>query len=58
MRFVINKCGTSYGLKHWAEDSIGNVTNGVFIAAAIVEGFTVRRNRRERLVQYLGRGVA
>jgi hypothetical protein len=39
----VNKSGTSYGLKHMAEDDIGYVTNGVFIAVAIAEGFTVRR---------------
>jgi hypothetical protein len=39
----VNKSGTSYGLKHMAEDDIGYVTNGVFIAAAIAEGFTIRR---------------
>jgi hypothetical protein len=38
-----NRRGTSYGLKHCAQDDIGYVTNGVFIAAAIAEGFTVRR---------------
>ena len=35
--------GTSYGLKHVAEREIGYITNGVFIAAAIAEGFVVRR---------------
>ena len=40
---ALNRGGTSYGLKHCAEDDIGYVTNGVFIAAAIAEGFTVRR---------------
>jgi hypothetical protein len=35
--------GTSYGLKHVAEDTIGYCTNGVFIAAAIAEGFAVKR---------------
>jgi hypothetical protein len=40
---ALNRRGTSYGLKHFAEDDIGYVTNGVFIAAAIAEGFTVRR---------------
>jgi len=35
--------GTSYGLKHVAENEIGYTTNGVFIAAAIAEGFTVKR---------------
>jgi hypothetical protein len=40
---ALNRRGTSYGLKHCAEDNIGYVTNGVFIAAAIAEGFTVRR---------------
>jgi hypothetical protein len=40
---ALNRRGTSYGLKHCAQDDIGYVTNGVFIAAAIAEGFTVRR---------------
>jgi hypothetical protein len=40
---ALNRRGTSYGLKHCAEDDIGYVTNGVFIAAAITEGFNVRR---------------
>jgi hypothetical protein len=40
---ALNRRGTSYGLKHDAEDDIGYVTNGCFIAAAIAEGFTVRR---------------
>ena len=30
-------------MKHIAEDDIGYVTNGVFSADAIAEGFTVRR---------------
>jgi hypothetical protein len=38
-----NKRGTSYGLKHCAEDDIGYVTNGCFIASAIAERFIVRR---------------
>jgi hypothetical protein len=37
--------GSSYGLKHVAERDIGYLTNGVFIAAAIAEGFKVRRIR-------------
>jgi hypothetical protein len=40
---ALNRRGTSYGLKHCAEDDIGYVTNGCFIAAAIAEGFNVRR---------------
>jgi hypothetical protein len=40
----INRHGTSYGLKHVAEHAIGYVTNGVFIAAAIAEGFTIQRD--------------
>jgi hypothetical protein len=40
---ALNRRGTSCGLKHYAEDDIGYVTNGVFIAAAIAEGFTARR---------------
>jgi hypothetical protein len=42
---ALNRRGTSYGLKHDAEDDIGYVTNGCFIAAAIAEGFTVRRSQ-------------
>jgi hypothetical protein len=40
---TLNRGGTSYGLKHVAEDEIGYSTNGCFIAAAIAEGFAVRR---------------
>ena len=39
---ALNRRGSSYGLKHCAEDDIGYVTNGCFIGAAIAEGFTVR----------------
>jgi hypothetical protein len=39
----VNRRVTSYGLKHVAEHDIGYVTNGVFIAAAIAEGFQVER---------------
>jgi hypothetical protein len=40
----VNKsAGFSYGLKHVAEVDIGYVTNGVFIAAAMAEGFKVKR---------------
>jgi hypothetical protein len=42
---ALNRRGTSYGLKHDAEDDIGYVTNGCFIAAAIAESFTVRRSQ-------------
>jgi hypothetical protein len=35
--------GTSYGLKHIAEFHIGYVANGVFIAAAVAEGFATER---------------
>jgi hypothetical protein len=42
----LNRRGTSYGLKHIAERDIGYITNGVFIAAAIAEGFRVRREGR------------
>ena len=42
---ALNRRGTSYGLKHCAQDDIGYVTNGCFIAAAIAEGFTVRRSQ-------------
>ncbi len=40
---AINKRGSSYGLNHVAEHETGYITNGVFIAAAIAEGFTVER---------------
>jgi hypothetical protein len=40
---TLNKPGTSYGLKHAAECDVGYITNGVFIAAAIAEGFRVSR---------------
>jgi hypothetical protein len=40
---ALNKRGSSYGLKHVAEHDIGYLTNGVFIAAAIAEGFIVQR---------------
>ena len=36
---TVNKRHTSYGLKHIAEEEIGYVMNGVFIAAAIHLGF-------------------
>jgi hypothetical protein len=42
-RQTINRAGSSYGLKHQAEDYIGYVSNGMFIAAAIAEGFRVKR---------------
>ena len=37
------RVGSSYHLKHVAQDAIGYSTNGVFIAAAIAEGFMVKR---------------
>jgi hypothetical protein len=43
-RKTINKSGTSYGLKHIAERDVGYITNGVFIAAAVAEGFRVVRD--------------
>ena len=41
-RQAINKSGTSHGLKHVAEDAVGYVYKGAFIAAAIAGGFKVR----------------
>jgi hypothetical protein len=35
----INRHRSSYGLKHLAEEEIGYITNGQFIAAAIHSGF-------------------
>lgn len=40
---VNQRRGTSYGLKHVAAHETGYVTNGVFIAAAIAEGFAIER---------------
>lgn len=37
------KAGTSYGLKHLAAHTVGYVTNGAFIAAAIAEGYEVKQ---------------
>lgn len=37
-----NKRGTSYGLKHVAEKHLGYITNGQFIAAALLEGFDIQ----------------
>jgi hypothetical protein len=42
-RKTANGSGTAYGLKHVAEPAIGYTTNGIFIAAAIAEGFTIKR---------------
>jgi hypothetical protein len=39
----LNKTGSTYGLKHVAEHDVGYITNGVFIAAALAEGFRVKR---------------
>lgn len=36
---TINKRHSSYGIKHMAEQDIGYITNGVFIAAGIIEGY-------------------
>lgn len=36
---AINQRRTSYGLKHVAEKQIGYITNGVFIAAALIVGY-------------------
>ena len=41
---TINDRGTSYGLKHAAAPTIGYTSNGMFIAAAIAEGFKFKRN--------------
>jgi hypothetical protein len=38
-KHINHRNGTSYGLKHVAESSVGYSTNGVFIAAAYAEGF-------------------
>ena len=38
-----NRRGTSYGLKNVAECEVGYLCNGVFIAAAIAEGFKPTR---------------
>jgi hypothetical protein len=38
-----NARGTSYRLKHMAEPTIGYVTDGMFICAAIAKNFRVQR---------------
>ena len=38
----ISTYGSSYGLKHAVEDEIGHTYNGVFIAAALAEGFRMK----------------
>jgi hypothetical protein len=43
IRKTINRCGTSYRLKHVAAHDIGYVSNGMFIAAAISAEFLVER---------------
>lgn len=40
---TINRNHSSYSLKHLAEKSIGYITNGIFIAAAINCGFATKR---------------
>lgn len=37
---TINKTRTSYGIKHIANKDIGYITNGVFIAAGIIAGYS------------------
>ncbi|WP_434317521.1 hypothetical protein [Leifsonia sp. P73] len=43
-RKTINQWAGSYGLKHLAEQDLGYVANGEFIAAAILEGYPYRRD--------------
>jgi len=40
---INSSAGSSYWLKHVAEEDIGYTTNGIFIAAAVAAGFTVER---------------
>lgn len=35
----INRARSSYGMKHIAEEEIGYITNGVFIAAMLAHGY-------------------
>ena len=43
-RLTLNARRSSYGLKHIAERAAGNyISNGAFIAAALLEGWTVKR---------------
>jgi hypothetical protein len=42
---TINTRSSSYGLKHVVEREIGYITNGVFIAAAMIEGYPYRTRR-------------
>lgn len=41
---TINRSRTSYGLKHIAEKDICYITNGVFIASAIIAGYRYKIN--------------
>jgi hypothetical protein len=50
---ALNRRGSSYFLKHVAERDIGYLTNGVFIAAAIAEGFRVQRVGRDNANAWL-----
>jgi hypothetical protein len=43
-RETVNDFSGSYGLKHLAEKEIGYITNGVFIAAMLAEGYTFQRS--------------
>lgn len=43
-RKQINRAHTSYGMKHLAEPEIGYVTNGVFIAAMLANGYRMGAN--------------
>lgn len=45
-RKTVNQWAGSYGLKHLAEAELDYVTNGEFIAAAILEGYPYRRDDR------------
>lgn len=47
-------CGSSYCLKHWCEKTAPQryITNGAFIAGALIQGFEVSTRRSNRLNCY------
>ena len=49
---TINKQHSSYGLKHLAEDEIGYISNGTFIAAAINCGFNYKASETSPNVSF------
>lgn len=49
---TINTSNSSYGLKHQAEKKIGYITNGMFIAAAMIAGYKYKIFRNSPNVHF------